>query len=70
MTLAELLEDEIFLAMPRVPVHGDVSDCGELVRGLAGFDTGESGQTSDDAGAPRPFAGLRDLLSGADERKD
>ena len=70
VTLAELLEDEIFLAMPRVPVHGDVSNCGELVRGLAKMDMGEFAQTEDEVGDTRPFAGLRDLLSGADERED
>ena len=69
MTLAELLEDEIFLAMPRVPVHDDMSECGELVRRFSDPDAGASTGTSDDSGETRPFAGLRDLLSGADDRE-
>jgi uncharacterized protein len=69
MTLAEVLEDEIFLAMPRVPAHGDVSDCGELVRGLAYMDDGKAAAAQEDAAVPGPFAGLRDLLARADEQK-
>lgn len=70
VTLGELLEDEIFLAMPRIPVHGDVSECGEFVRGLANVGSGESAVGGDGAGDTRPFAGLRDLLSRTDERDD
>ena len=69
MTLAEFLEDEIFLAMPRVSAHGDASDCGELIRTLAIMDEGESAGTDDEAGDTRPFAGLRELMSEADERE-
>ncbi|HJS22424.1 MAG TPA: YceD family protein [Steroidobacteraceae bacterium] len=53
ISLAELVEEELLLAMPLVAVHGEGSGCS--TQAAAGVQA---------AGEPkqRPFAGLRDLL--------
>ncbi|MGB5541762.1 MAG: YceD family protein [Gammaproteobacteria bacterium] len=54
--LGELLEDELLLATPLVPMHTDLADCGEL-RG-----TLDALQRSDEpAVAESPFAALKNL---------
>ncbi len=70
MTLGELLEDEIFLAMPQVPVHRDAQDCGKLAQRLE--ESSETGAADSPSGRDEahPFAGLRDLLSDAAADRD
>ncbi len=65
MTLGELLEDEIFLAMPQVPVHPDRQGCGKLATRLEEFSDAGAGPGPTGEAETRPFAGLRDLLSAA-----
>jgi len=54
LDLAALVEDELLLALPIIPQHGEDEDC-ELPHGAAGDDA-EAGEMR------RPFAGLKDLL--------
>jgi len=56
VTIRALLEDELLLALPLVPVHDDPEACGELASRLATMAT-------DDTGAPPdgPFAVLERL---------
>ncbi len=62
---AELLEEELLLALPFAPRHNSVVDCGKLAQRRAGADeTGPaaaSGQDKETAQAKRPFAVLKDL---------
>jgi uncharacterized protein len=58
--LAELVEDELLLALPLVPMHERLEEC------RAHPETQESGTAPDEdaknEGTTRPFANLRDLL--------
>lgn len=55
---AEIIEDELLLALPMAPRHPDVSDCGVLASksGAEEPQTGTRGETV------RPFAGLAGML--------
>lgn len=64
----ELLQDEILLALPLVPAHSKLEDCGEKVVTLLSTPsnnkaTTENGETET---TTKPFAGLADLLGKAD----
>lgn len=56
MTLRELLEDEVLLAVPAFPVHERSEDCGKLAAKLAELEPGEGGERSSS-----PFAVLAAL---------
>jgi len=56
MTIRALLEDELLLALPLVPVHEDPEACGELAERLAAMATDNTGASSDS-----PFAVLERL---------
>lgn len=61
----ELLQDEILLALPLVPAHMQIEDCGEQVAALL---TGERAQDTEASVEPKnkPFADLANLLGKAD----
>lgn len=52
VSLAQLVEDEVLLSLPVVPLHGPGTACAE----------GRSGGTAATAETHRPFAGLKELL--------
>jgi len=56
VSLGELLEDELLLALPLVPMHADPADCGEMGERLDSL-RGSEGPTRSD----NPFAALKDL---------
>ncbi|HEX7048256.1 MAG TPA: YceD family protein [Gammaproteobacteria bacterium] len=63
--LPALVEDELILALPPVPVHANVADCGERVR-YAG-NAGDDGEEHDgNAQRENPFAVLKKLKNGKD----
>jgi uncharacterized protein len=57
LDLAALVEDELLLALPIIPRHGEGERC-DLPKGGAAA----APETAADAGTRRPFAGLKDLL--------
>ncbi len=63
VSLAALVEEELLLAMPIVPVHADASQC-RPEEGKAGEYRAENEEAAAAAAAPKqtPFAGLRDLM--------
>lgn len=58
LELNRLVEEEVILAMPAIPVHRETSDCGKLIRQLESY-TARGQATSTD----RPFDKLKGLLS-------
>ncbi len=56
LAVADLVEDELLLALPQIPRHRDACEC-EAV----GYDTPPNGPALD-AGQPRAFAALASLL--------
>ena len=66
LLLRDLLEDDILLALPAVPMHDDPTDCGELValmndyRAAEPVDDGAVGKSED---MRHPFAALKKLQS-------
>jgi len=56
VSLGELLEDELLLALPLVPMHADPADCGELLAKLDSL-RGNDGPI----GSENPFAALKNL---------
>jgi uncharacterized protein len=56
--LAELVEDELLLSLPLVPVHAQPAECSVQ----AEVPAGEARPTAQPVPAQRPFAGLQDLL--------
>ena len=56
MTLRQLLEDEILLAVPAFPVHQREEDCGALAGKLAQLEPGQDGRSG-----ASPFAVLAEL---------
>jgi len=52
LSVPVVIEEQMLLAMPLVPMHADLSEC------RAPFDTGRAG----DEEKQKPFANLRDLL--------
>ncbi len=63
VSLAALVEEELLLAMPIVPMHADVSQC-RPEEGRAGERVATNEEAAAAAAAPKqtPFAGLRDLM--------
>ena len=55
ISLAELVEEELLLALPLVPRHGEGTECSMRAAGQA---------PAADERKQRPFAGLRDLMKG------
>ena len=65
----ELLQDEILLALPLVPAHSNIEDCGEkVVSVLAAEPVAEQKAPTSDAAEQtnKPFADLANLLGKAD----
>lgn len=58
VVLADLVEDELLLSLPLVPMHADAADCGPAARVI---DETEE-EPREDTGTQRPFANLGKLL--------
>ena len=58
VALAALVEDEILLALPPMPVHADPAVCRQH-----GYTAPEQPSAGPDEGRQQPFAGLADLLA-------
>ena len=56
VSIKQLLEDELLLALPLVPMHERREECGELAEQLSALDQGK-----DDAAKVNPFAVLETL---------
>lgn len=61
LPMADWIEDELILALPLVPMHGDVRECGAL--GFVPFSQSEALPN----GKVNPFASLTALLTGNKE---
>lgn len=64
LSVEGLLEEEVILAMPAVPAHENVADCGEWVEAVVAADSAEQGaENTQDAASlrPNPFAVLAGL---------
>jgi uncharacterized metal-binding protein YceD (DUF177 family) len=57
LSVTDVVEEQLLLGMPLVPLHEDEADCGETA---AADDVVEPGSAVADT--QRPFANLRDLL--------
>lgn len=64
---ADLIEEEILLAMPLVPSHLKKEDCGPLVEHLADVEESAHADSSEAGETARPFAGLQSLLPAKDK---
>ncbi|MDD9893190.1 MAG: YceD family protein [Gammaproteobacteria bacterium] len=63
----DLLQDEILLALPLVPAHATIEECGEKVASLLSTQqTSNSGTNDEDKPSNKPFADLASLLGKAD----
>lgn len=65
---ADLIEEEILLAMPLVPSHLNKEDCGPLAEHLADVEDSARADSSEAGETARPFAGLQNLLPAKDKR--
>ncbi len=63
ISLAALVEEELLLAMPIVPMHADPAQC-RMQPAPEGGEGGDRSEADADAAAPTqtPFAGLRELM--------
>ncbi|HEX6930229.1 MAG TPA: YceD family protein [Gammaproteobacteria bacterium] len=62
--LEALVEDELILALPPVPMHDDADDCGERAR--YGASAGSDDEFDGSAQRENPFAVLKKLKNGKD----
>jgi uncharacterized metal-binding protein YceD (DUF177 family) len=57
LSVTDVVEEQLLLGMPLVPLHEDEADCGETAAADASVEPGSAV-----ADTQRPFANLRDLL--------
>jgi uncharacterized protein len=57
LSVAELIEEQVLLGLPLVPMHATAAQCGAAA---ATRETGEAGPAADEK--QKPFANLRELL--------
>jgi uncharacterized protein len=62
LSLAELVEDEVMLALPLVPMHANASECALQLAAAAAEVQAPAGATPARGPTQRPFADLRELL--------
>lgn len=62
--LPALLEDELILALPQIPMHENISDCGEAARVIRKIDD----EFDDSTQRENPFAALKKLKNGNIDR--
>jgi uncharacterized protein len=58
LSLVELIEEQVLLGLPLVPMHGTAAECGAALAALAA----DQGEAAADDEKQRPFANLRELL--------